>query len=66
MFIIKIGDSMNNNEENMNDLLEKIDSVKLIDEKELDNMNFYELCYYMQNLNIIDSLDGDDVEEGDL
>lgn len=56
---------MNNNIENIDDLLNKIDNVKLVDEKELDNMNFYELCYYMQNLNIIDSLDGDNLEEGD-
>ena len=57
---------MNDNVKNIDDLLNKIDNVKLIDEKELDNMDFYELCYYMQNLNIIDSLDGDDQEEGDL
>lgn len=56
---------MKDDVKNIDDLLEKIDNVKLIDEKELDNMNFYELCYYMQNLNIIDSLDGDNLEEGD-
>ena len=57
---------MEENNKEMEELLTKIDNVKLIDEKELDNMNFYELCYYMQTLNVIDSLDGDDLEEGDL
>ncbi len=57
---------MEENNKEMDELLTKIDNVKLIDEKELDNMNFYELCYYMQTLNVIDSLDGDDLEEGDL
>ena len=57
---------MEENNKEMAELLKKIDETKLIDEKELDNMNFYELCYYMQTLNVIDSLDGDDIEEGDL
>ncbi len=47
----------------MQTLLNEIDRIPLVNEEELDNMNFYELCYYMQNLNIIDSLDGDN-EEG--
>ena len=57
---------MEENDKKMEELLKKIDKTPLVDKKELDNMDFYELCYYMQNLNIIDSLDGDDQEEGDL
>ena len=58
---------MENNlkEKEMERLLKKIDNTKLVKEEELDKMDFYELCYYMQNLNIIDTLDGDDVEEGE-
>lgn len=57
---------MEENDKNMEELLRKIDKTPLIDKEELDNMDFYELCYYMQTLNVIDSLDGDDLEEGDL
>lgn len=57
---------MSENDKKMDELLQKIDNIPLVPEKELDNMDFYELCYYMQNLNIIDTLDGDDVVEGEL
>ena len=60
-------DEINNKEDiSMDNVLQEIDNTKLVSEEELDNMDFYELCYYMQNLNIIDTLDGDDVKEGDL
>lgn len=45
------------------ELLKKIDNIELIPENELKNMDFYELAYYMQTLNIIDSLSQQ--EEGD-
>lgn len=57
---------MSENDKKMDELLQKIDNIPLVPEKELDNMDFYELCYYMQNLNMIDTLDGDDVVEGEL
>ena len=57
---------MNENDKQMDELLERIDNIPLVPEEELDNMDFYELCYYMQNLNILDTLDGDDVKEGEL
>ena len=55
-----------NMEKEMDKLLAKIDNTPLISDEELDKMNFYELCYYMQNLNIIDTLDGDDEVVGDI
>ena len=57
---------MNENDKQMDELLERIDNIPLVPEEELDNMDFYELYYYMQNLNILDTLDGDDVKEGEL
>lgn len=45
------------------ELLKKIDNIELIPENELKNMDFYDLAYYMQTLNIIDSLSQQ--EEGD-
>ncbi len=48
-----------------NDLLKKIDDVQLIPKEELDNMDFYDLCYYMQTLNQIDSLSNTESEEGE-
>ncbi len=56
------------NEKDMNeynDLLKKIDDVQLIPKEELDNMDFYDLCYYMQTLNQIDSLTSMESEEGE-
>jgi len=46
---------MNNNKFNEKKL-KKIDQIKLIPDEELENMDFYELAYYMQTLNMIDSL----------
>lgn len=57
---------MNDNDKKMDELLTKIDNIPLVPEEELDNMDFYDLCYYMQTLNVIDTLDGDDVREGEL
>ena len=49
------------NEKEYNNLLNKIDSIELINDENLDKMDFYELCYYMQTLNNIDSLSNDKV-----
>ena len=48
-----------------NELLKKIDDIQLIPKEELDNMDFYDLCYYMQTLNQIDSLSDTESEEGE-
>ena len=58
---------MNNQNENnsgkkVDELLKKIDDIELVSEDELNDMDFYELAYYMQNLNIIDSLNQEDGE----
>lgn len=58
---------MNTSDKEMNELLGKIDDVELIPDSELENMDFYQLSYYMQTLNQIDALgntklDGDDNE----
>lgn len=47
---------MENENKEYNDLLEKIDNIELIPSEELKNMDFYQLAYYMQSLNMIDSL----------
>ena len=47
---------MNDNDKEVENLLEKIDNIELIPDEELKNMDFYELSYYMQTLNMIDNL----------
>lgn len=39
------------------ELINKIKNTELIPDEELDKMDFYELAYYMQTLNMIDSID---------
>ena len=53
---------VNNNQNEIEDLLKRIDDIELVKEEDLKDMDFYELAYYMQNLNIIDSLDQEDGE----
>lgn len=45
-----------NNEKKYQKMLTQIDNIELIPNKEIKNMDFYELAYYMQTLNLIDSL----------
>ncbi len=52
-----------NKEDKVNDLLKKIDNIQLVSKEDLKKMDFYELCYYMQTLNYIDSLSNE--REGD-
>ena len=56
---------MNENQKEYEELLKRIDNIPLVPKEELDNMDFYELCYYMQTLNQIDSLSSVDSEEGE-
>ena len=51
------------NEKELNELLNKIDNIKLVSKDDLDKMDFYELCYYMQTLNTIDALANNDLVE---
>lgn len=52
---------MNESEKNLDQILDTIDNIELIPEEEMNNMDFYELSYYMQTLNMIDSI----TEEGE-
>ena len=54
---------MNESDKQIEELLQRIDKIPLVPDEELDKMDFYELSYYMQVLNTIDSLDGEDLEE---
>lgn len=45
-----------NDEKKYQKMLTQIDNIELIPDKEIKNMDFYELAYYMQTLNLIDSL----------
>lgn len=40
----------------INELKKQIDDVELVPDEELKNMDFYELAYYMQTLNVIDDV----------
>ncbi len=44
------------NEKKLEDVLKEIDDIELIPKEKLAEMDFYELSYYMQVLNTIDSL----------
>ena len=55
-------DNQNNNQNKVDELLKKIDDIELVKEEDLKDLDFYELAYYMQNLNIIDSLNQEDGE----
>jgi hypothetical protein len=56
---------MSENEKEYNDLLKEIDNIPLIPDEDLDNMDFYELCYYMQSLNQLDALSKDESSIGE-
>ena len=47
---------MDNNDFEINGILNKIDSIELISDEEVDKMDFYQLAFYMQTLNQIDAL----------
>ena len=38
------------------ELLKNIDEIELVPEEELENMDFYELAFYMQTLNQLSEL----------
>lgn len=48
------------NDKDLDELIDKIKNTKLIDEEDLKNMDFYQLAYYYQTLNTIDSIDKED------
>ena len=50
-----------NKDKEFDELLKKIDNIKLVSNDDLDKMDFYELCYYMQTLNQIDALANNDM-----
>ncbi len=45
---------MDSNKKEYKEFLEKIDNTEFISNEELDNMDFYELAYYVQSLNQIE------------
>ena len=57
-----VGDNMKDEDKTIEDVLTKIDNIELVPEEELKNMDFYELAYYMQTLNMIDSIDDEESE----
>ena len=51
-------------DKDIKELKEKVDNIELVPDEELKNMDFYELAYYMQTLNMIDDLLNDE-EDGE-
>ena len=51
-----------NNEQELKDLLKKLDEKALIPDEMIDDMDFYQLAYYMQTLNALDSLSEENTE----
>ena len=54
---------MSDNDKEFNKVLENIDNIPMLDDKDLKDMDFYELAYYVQSLNQIESLANDDESE---
>lgn len=54
---------MSDNNKEFNKVLENIDNIPMLDDKDLKDMDFYELAYYVQSLNQIESLANDDESE---
>ena len=57
---------MNDSDKEFNKVLENIDNIPMLDDEDLKKMDFYELAYYVQSLNQIESLANDDESEGVL
>ncbi len=55
-----IGDYVSNGDKEINKILENIDNISMLDDEEMKKMDFYELAYYVQTLNRIESLANDD------
>jgi len=49
----------------VDELLTKIDNTELVPDEEIKNMDFYDLAYYMQTLNMLDSLDDEESNVGE-
>ena len=51
---------MNDSDKNINKLLENIDNIPMLDDKDLKEMDFYELAYYVQSLNQLEDIVDDE------
>lgn len=54
---------MNENNKKLNELLETINNVELLSTDDLKEMDFYQLAYYMQTLNLLDSINEEEKKE---
>lgn len=52
--------NMNDSDKNINKLLENIDNIPMLDDKDLKEMDFYELAYYVQSLNQLEDIVDDE------
>ena len=50
---------------NIDDILSKIDDIPLVPDEELENMDFYDLAYYIQTLNNIEAIGNSDESVGE-
>ena len=51
------------NDQELKDLLKTLDNTELVPDEMLDDMDFYQLAYYMQTLNALDAMSDDDNSE---
>ncbi len=51
-----------NTKESPKDLDEILDEIEFLPEAEVENMNFYEACLYLQGLNVLDEIVSGEVE----
>lgn len=50
-------------ENDKNNNIKDVKPLSLVSDEDLENMNFYELAYYMQTLNLLDKMDYNKDEE---
>lgn len=43
-------------EQEMDKIIKKVDDIELVPDEELENMDFYDLAYYIQTLNNIEKI----------
>jgi len=56
---------MEDEKKEYDELLKKVDDVEFVPEEKLEEMDFYELAYYMQTLNQVSKLGDDESREED-
>lgn len=47
-----------NKEQVPQEVVDYFDNMELLSDEDIDNMNFFEACYYLEKLNMLDEMTG--------